>query len=160
LPRSPNARPEPARTARAGSTAPPRQLAVLPPAECRRLLAEGSVGRLAVVRGGYPVVVPVNYAVHDERIVVRTGPGTKLSGAHQHRVAFEVDSIDEAWRTGWSVLVQGFAVEVTPEAGDLYDEVAAVGGDPWAPGRRDRILVIAPISVTGRRIVPSHSPGR
>lgn len=133
---------------------------MLTPAECRRLLAEGSVGRLAVVRGGYPVVVPVNYAVHEERIVVRTGPGTKLSGAHRHRVAFEVDSIDEAWRTGWSVLVQGFAVEVTPEAGDLYEEVAAVGGEPWAPGRRDRILLIAPISVTGRRIVPSHSPGR
>lgn len=160
MPRSPNLRPDPARAGRARSGAPPRELTILTPEDCRRLLTEATVGRLAVVRGGYPVVVPVNYAMHGDRIVVRTGPGTKLSGAHQHRVAFEVDEVDEVWRAGWSVLVQGFAVEVTPDSGDQYRELAAVGGESWAPGRRDRILVIAPISITGRRIRPSHSPGR
>lgn len=119
--------------------------------ECRRLLASRAIGRLGVVRGGFPLVVPVNYAVHRDRIVVHSDPGATFSSARQHRVSFEVDHLSTARRVGWSVLVQGFAVEVV--AGDpLFAEYGSVAVDPWPPGRRDRVLVVTPITVSGRRL--------
>ena len=127
------------------------QLDILTGEECRELLAGQRVGRLGVVRGGYPVIVPVNYGLHDDRVIVRTDAGGKFSAARRNRVSFEVDHIDDRRRTGWSVLVQGFAVEVS-EGDPRHDELAAVAVEPWAPGDRNRILMITPISVTGRRI--------
>ena len=154
MPRSPNARPEMGPAGRAtgapGSHERP-ELVTLTPQECWRRIAGQSIGRLGVVRGGYPLIFPVNYAVHDHRIVFRTDTGAKFSGARQHRVSFEVDEVDVAARTGWSVLVQGFAVEVVPGRDDQYPVLAASATEPW-PGARTRIVVITPISVTGRRI--------
>lgn len=119
--------------------------------ECRRLLATASFGRLGVVRGGFPLIFPVNYGLHGDRVVVRTDAGTKFSAARLRRVSFEVDRIDVASRTGWSVLVQGFGMEVAP-GDELYDDVAAVAVEPWAPGEKSRMLLVTPISVTGRRL--------
>jgi len=49
-------------------------LEVLSDDDCRRLLATGGVGRVAVP-GEPPIVRPVNFALDDNRIVVRTGAG-------------------------------------------------------------------------------------
>jgi nitroimidazol reductase NimA-like FMN-containing flavoprotein (pyridoxamine 5'-phosphate oxidase superfamily) len=46
------------------------------PAECRRLIAPGGVGRIAFSTSSGPVVVPVNFAVLAGTIVVRTAEGT------------------------------------------------------------------------------------
>jgi len=131
---------------------PGDELEILTGEECRQLLVNESVGRLGVVRGGFPLIIPVNYAFHRDRIVLHTDAGTKFSAARQHRVSFEVDRIDASRRTGWSVLVQGFAVEVVPGEDPAYEEIAALPVEPWAPGARNRILLITPLSVTGRRI--------
>ena len=119
--------------------------------ECRRLLDTQDVGRLAVVRGGYPVVIPVNYALYRGAIVVRTDAGGTFSAARRHRASFEVDHVDRRGRTAWSVLVQGFAVEILP--GDAqFEQASTLPVEPSAPGARNRILLLTPISVTGRRI--------
>ena len=125
--------------------------------ECHRLLGTEEVGRLGVVRGGYPLILPVNYAIHGGRVVVHSDAGAKFSAARQHRVSFEVDKIDAAQRTGWSVLVQGFAVEVTAAGDQRYKELAALPVEPWAPGDRSRILLITPVTITGRRITQRPS---
>ena len=125
--------------------------------ECRRLIGTLSVGRLGVVRGGFPLVFPVNYGLSDDRIVVRTVPGAKLSAARHNRVCFEVDQIDAQRRTGWSVLVQGFAVEIG-EDDPRFADLARSAVEPWAPGDRTRLLLITPISVTGRRIRHATRP--
>ncbi len=119
--------------------------------ECRALLGRSGVGRLGIVRGGYPVIFPVNYAMHGDRVVIRTDDGAKLRAASYHRVSFEVDEIDHERRCGWSVLVQGFATEVT-RRDPAYPRMRALPVCPWAPGEREHMLVIAPVSVTGRRI--------
>lgn len=121
--------------------------------ECRRLLASESVGRLGVVRGGFPLIIPVNYALVRDRIVVHTDAGTKFSAARHNRVSFEVDRIDAGTRSGWSVLVQGFAVEVASAEDPFYEEVTNTALEPWAPGERSRVLLVTPIAVTGRRIL-------
>jgi uncharacterized protein len=51
---------------------------------CEAFLANGSVGRLAVVVSDAPHIVPVNYVAEGATIVFRTAVGT---GAHRSRVA-------------------------------------------------------------------------
>jgi hypothetical protein len=123
----------------------------LGPAECRRLIGGGGIGRIAfgTVRG--PVVLPVNFAVVAGTIVVRTGEGTAIEGHAGGPVAFEVDHIDQALCQGWSVLVRGRAHRVVHRA-----EAGRIGRDaalwPWPGGDRDVYVRIIPDTVTGRRI--------
>ncbi|CAL9344156.1 pyridoxamine 5'-phosphate oxidase family protein [Streptomyces sp. Tu 3180] len=119
--------------------------------ECRALLGTHGVGRIAVPTDEGPVIVPVNYSVVDDAVVFRTGPGTTPAGASGHRVAFEVDRIDDALSQGWSVLVRGDARAVTdPDEARRLDERAF--SEPWAGGRRELWTRIDPLEVTGRRI--------
>ena len=52
----------------------------LRPAECRRLIAPGGVGRIAFGTASGPVVLPVNFAVLADSIVIRTAEGTVIDG--------------------------------------------------------------------------------
>jgi uncharacterized protein len=126
--------------------------------ECRRLLAERHLGRLALTDPDGPVVFPVNYALHEGAVVFRTDPGSKLDAiAGGATVAFEVDAVDEGSRTGWSVVVRGRAAEVS-EPADL-DRLHGLPLYPWAPGAKARYVRIRPVSVTGRRIaMPANLP--
>ncbi|HZA79741.1 MAG TPA: pyridoxamine 5'-phosphate oxidase family protein [Acidimicrobiales bacterium] len=122
--------------------------------ECRELLATRDVGRLAVVVRGYPEVFPVNYAVVRDRVIVRTDPGAKLSHARFERVCFEVDELDMARKTGWSVLVKGVVHELRQSDRHAEElQLAAGRMRSWAGGAKAHILVVTPVSVTGRRIV-------
>ncbi|MFF9112523.1 helix-turn-helix domain-containing protein [Streptomyces sp. NPDC014805] len=120
--------------------------------ECRRLLADHGVGRLAVLTADGLVVVPVNYSVVDGAVVFRTDPRATPGRAAGRRVAFEVDRIDEAFSAGWSVLVQGRARTVTdPEEVRRLTERAY--STPWAGGERTLWMRIDPVGVSGRRII-------
>ena len=134
-------------------------LQVLSNDECWTLLASQQVGRLAVVAGHYPLVVPVNYALDRRILVVRTGEGTLLQAASHANVAFQVDQVDPLARAGWSVLVRGLAEEVTDRhREELVERTHATGATPWAPGDRGHWLRVIPHDVTGRRIVPGELP--
>jgi nitroimidazol reductase NimA-like FMN-containing flavoprotein (pyridoxamine 5'-phosphate oxidase superfamily) len=126
--------------------------------ECRRLLAERHLGRLAVPDFGGPVIFPVNYVVDGDLIVFRTDPGSKLDTATEREsVAFEVDAVDGATRTGWSVVVRGVLAEVTDPT-DLA-RLRALPLYPWAPGNKTRYVRVRPVKVTGRRIrIPDDLP--
>lgn len=130
-----------------GDSVRPGVLLELERAECLELLGEHRVGRLAVVdRDDMPFVVPVNYVMSRDTVLFRTHPGTKLDALRRRPVAFQVDSIDEARRTAWSVLVQGIAHEASPH--DLVD----VGADPepWTEAGPYWIQVV-PRFISGRR---------
>jgi nitroimidazol reductase NimA-like FMN-containing flavoprotein (pyridoxamine 5'-phosphate oxidase superfamily) len=130
-------------------------------AECHALLGSHHLGRLAFLdrAGVMPMIIPVNYLFHDERVVFRTDPGSKLTAAlHDAPVAFEVDGADEQRQLGWSVVVRGHAEEVTDA-----DERERLSGTPlvtWAPGAKAHYVRVNPRMVTGRRIrmpdLPSH----
>ena len=124
--------------------------------ECALLLAAGSVGRVGVSQRALPVVVPVNYAVLDGDIVIRTGAGTKLDAALAGAVvAFEIDAVDPIYHQGWSVLVQGRAHEVVDP--DELERARALPLKPWAAGTRDRFVRIASERIAGRRIALASS---
>lgn len=128
-----------------GDTARPGVLVELERAECLALLGARRVGRFAVVdRDDLPLVVPVNYVLERETVVFRTHPGTKLDALRRRPVAFQVDSIDEEHRAGWSVLVQGIAHEASPHDLDAADP------EPWTEAGPHWIQVV-PRFITGRR---------
>ncbi len=98
--------------------------------------------------GGRPVALPVAYRVAEGRILFFTGVGSKLGAAFRGEVlGFEVDEVDPATRTGWSVLVVGRSAVV-------YDRMPAVmaGLQAWAAGTRPYLVAIELDSVTGRRV--------
>jgi nitroimidazol reductase NimA-like FMN-containing flavoprotein (pyridoxamine 5'-phosphate oxidase superfamily) len=126
--------------------------------ECRKLLAERHLGRLAIPDFGGPVIFPVNYVVDEDMVVFRTDPGSKLDAAiERESVAFEVDATDKTSRTGWSVVVRGTLADVTDLA--HLKRLRALPLYPWAPGDKTRYVRVRPLSITGRRIrIPDDLP--
>jgi len=122
--------------------------------ECFRLVASHSIGRIAVALPGQsPFVVPVNYVLDVEMIVFRSDPGTKVDVASQHPVSFQVDYFDPVSRSGWSVLLQGTAAEVS------HDEISHLDLESWVGGDKAHWVRVVPVVVTGRRIhLPPATP--
>ena len=70
------------------------ELAPIPVAECWRLLATVPIGRMVFTESALPAVHPVNFAVADTALIIRTGPGAKLDAAMRGDVvAFEADGL-------------------------------------------------------------------
>jgi uncharacterized protein len=128
------------------------RLQVIDPDECLELLGRRSVGRLAVINGGHPLVLPVNYVVEGREVVFRTDAGTKLLAAERAPVAFQIDEIDEESHHGWSVLVSGHAEEITDYDARAVRELRDIPLHPWAGGPKAHWVRIRASSITGRRI--------
>ena len=127
-------------------------LETLSKGECLELLASASVARVGLVVDGRPLVLPVNYALDGNTIVFRTAEGTVLNEAALRDIAVEVDQIDEATHTGWSVLVQGVAQDVSEAVDTKSERLRALALVTWAPGQRHRWFGVTADSVTGRRL--------
>jgi uncharacterized protein len=120
-------------------------------ATCLALLASRPVGRLVFTHRALPDVLPVNYRLDGENLLIRLSSGSVAATATRDAVvAFEVDDIDVAAHTGWSVTVVGRAHEVT-EASELR-RVLALDLTTWIGDARDHVISIAVEKVTGRRL--------
>jgi nitroimidazol reductase NimA-like FMN-containing flavoprotein (pyridoxamine 5'-phosphate oxidase superfamily) len=129
-------------------------LRAISPTECLELLEAGGVGRVGFTAEDGVIVLPVNFAVSGRTIVFRTAPDTLLALHADARLSFEVDHVDEALGTGWSVLVRGHAQRVTEER-DVQRLEKATVLRPWAPGARDVYVRILPTHISGRRVAAS-----
>ena len=125
--------------------------------ECRRLLSESSVGRLATRGGDAPDIRPVNFLLREGQLgegqlVIRTGDGEILAAARRGETAsFEVDAIDPLEHTGWSVVAVGKLLELPSDAEHL-----ALPLRPWASGSKDRFVGLSLDRVSGLRIPPGR----
>ena len=126
--------------------------------QCERLLRAGVAGRVAVSSPDGPHLVPVNYSVVGESIVIRTSPYSVLGTyGRGSRLAFEVDFFDhERWR-GWSVVARGRADVVTDPA-DLERIRATWEPHPWAAGSRPLFLRLRWSELTGRQLGAGWDP--
>jgi nitroimidazol reductase NimA-like FMN-containing flavoprotein (pyridoxamine 5'-phosphate oxidase superfamily) len=123
------------------------------------LMATQQIGRLGVNAAHYPQIFPVNFALDERVIVIRTGGGVKLLGASHANVTFEVDEIDQRRRSGWSVLVKGLAEEVTAgHRAALIERTKAMAAEPWAPGEHGHWVRLIPHAISGRRLNPGELP--
>jgi nitroimidazol reductase NimA-like FMN-containing flavoprotein (pyridoxamine 5'-phosphate oxidase superfamily) len=128
-----------------------RMIQELPESACFRLLATVSVGRVALTRHALPVILPVNFALDGQTIVLRTGAGSVLAAARDGVVvAFEADEVDSRLEVGWSVLVTGTMREIT-NASEML-RVQRLHLFPWAGGDRPFYVRITPGFVSGRRV--------
>jgi nitroimidazol reductase NimA-like FMN-containing flavoprotein (pyridoxamine 5'-phosphate oxidase superfamily) len=119
--------------------------------ECRKLIAPGGIGRLALVTVSGPIVLPVNYAMIAECVVIKCEPGSTIADHANDSVAFEVDHIDEALGQAWSVLVRGQAHPVLQPA-ERHNIEAGPAPHPWPQGEHELYVRIVPERITGRRI--------
>ena len=126
--------------------------------ECFRLLASQHLGRVVLIDELGPAAFPVNYVVDAHTVLFRTDEGSKLDAAlGGARVAFQIDGVDEASHTGWSVLVRAEAVEVIDSDG--LARASELPLYPWAPGPKTHFVRLLPTMLTGRRIaVPDDAP--
>ncbi|WP_194420268.1 pyridoxamine 5'-phosphate oxidase family protein [Microbacterium abyssi] len=117
--------------------------------ECRELLTSTTVGRIGFLTDERIQIFPVNYAMSEGDLVIRTSSDGILRrlADDDSPAAFEIDYHDDLAGTGWSVLMHGrlslLAVEDVP---------ASVGRvSPWAGDERATPLRFAIESITGRR---------
>lgn len=126
-------------------------LEVLERDECVRRLRSVPIARIALSMQALPVILPVNFVVDGDEIVIRTNLGSKAEAALQGTVvALEVDEYDTIGHTGWSVLVRGRTRLV-----DDPVEIERLHGlwvRAWGTPHTDRWMTVAMEIVTGRRI--------
>ena len=130
----------------------------IPLDECAELLRAGLAGRVAMCTPLGPHVVPVNYAVVDEAIVVRTSPYSIL-GSHGRgaMLAVEIDQFDYERQRGWSVVARGRADAVT-RADELRHIKQIWDPNAWAAGQRNLYLRVPWTELSGRRLGPGWNP--
>lgn len=131
-----------------------RDVVELERAEALRLVAGAPFGRVVFTRDALPAIRPVNHLVDGGAIIVRTRVTSRLTSAvHGNApvvVAYAVDDIDPVRRTGWSVMVTGFARTVTdPERVARYERLLR----PWVGRVMDTVLAIEPEIVAGIRLL-------
>jgi len=97
------------------------------------------------------VILPVNYAMDGDAVVIRTAPGTKLDAVAE-TACFEIDAFDRSTRHGWSVVVTGRLEEVDRYASRDLARLRSLDVSPWADGARDHWLRLVPSRITGRRV--------
>lgn len=123
-------------------------LEVLDRADCIKLLGTVSLGRIGITAGALPTILPINFRVDGDRILFRTGVGTKLDAATRGAVvAFEADDFDPMYHSGWSVVVTGVARPV-----DDPDDGAVHTTPRWAPGQDEHLVEVSIDEVSGRRL--------
>ena len=126
--------------------------------QCEALLRVGVAGRVAVSTPTGPHMVPVNYTVVDDAIVVRTSPYSLL-GTHGRdtMIAFGIDGFDHELERGWSVQARG-RVEVVTNRGEL-DRIREVADpSPWADGVRSLYLRMRWTELHGRQLGANWDP--
>ncbi|MCX4767962.1 pyridoxamine 5'-phosphate oxidase family protein [Streptomyces sp. NBC_01275] len=121
--------------------------------ECLRRLARAPVGRIVYTRQALPAVLPVNFGLdQDGAVLVRASASSGLVRAIGGAVvAFEVDEVDAATNSGWSVVVTGAATLVIDLA--EHARLLRTGPRSWAPAPKEVFVRIAPELVTGRELV-------
>jgi nitroimidazol reductase NimA-like FMN-containing flavoprotein (pyridoxamine 5'-phosphate oxidase superfamily) len=128
-------------------------LEILDEAECWRLLTTQPLGRLAVVIDGRVEVFPINYAVHEGCVYVRSAPGTKLAAVGGEAL-FEVDEASWMLTQGWSVIARGDLAAVTaPEEQAAAEQLPL---RPWAEGEKPFFLRLRVREISGRQVPGTH----
>ncbi len=117
--------------------------------QCWAKLRDCEYGRVAVTTADGPDIFPINGVVDHGTILFRSSEGTKLLALRDdHRAAYEIDGYDPASDQAWSVVVRGYASEVTTMHESL--DALELGVAPWQRGPKPILVRINPHAVTGR----------
>jgi nitroimidazol reductase NimA-like FMN-containing flavoprotein (pyridoxamine 5'-phosphate oxidase superfamily) len=115
---------------------------------------------VAVIAEGWPLVVPVNYRFDGDTVLFHVVPGTKLAGADLSRVAFEVDEVAPDGHSGWSVLVQGIAYDITTALDAQAERLRSLRVPSALAEDTDRVVEVIAEIISGWRVGPGDNPVR
>jgi nitroimidazol reductase NimA-like FMN-containing flavoprotein (pyridoxamine 5'-phosphate oxidase superfamily) len=125
--------------------------AELSEADCKELLEQHTAGRIGFMAPEGPQILPVTYQYRNGSVIFRTSPvGPLAELIRRTSVAFEIDGIDEQDKSGWSVLVLGFAEAMAHNY--LLTSAWETGPVPWADGVRNLFIEIKPRKISGRAV--------
>jgi len=131
------------------------RLEPLTPYDCWQLVSEASgpdgIARIVWSGPEGPAIVPVNYTVADGYLWFQTAPDSRLATeCADQRVLVEIDHLDPASHSGWSVIVTGVAT-VVPSAQDpgLLGSLQV-----WPSGPRELLVKVGSDELSGRRLRP------
>ncbi len=126
--------------------------------ECELLLRAGVGGRIAVSTPTGPHIVPVNYTVVDDAIIVRTSPYSLLGTyGRDAMLAFGIDGFDRSRHRGWSVQARG-RVHAVIDRGEI-DRIREVAEpQPMAGGARTLYLRLPWTELSGRKLGADWDP--
>lgn len=96
-------------------------------------------------------MIPVNFTILEDKIVLRLGKGFASYSLDGKAVTFEADEVEPARHSGWSVVVEGVARVMSCE------EVARLGSNlpsPIVTVPGVSVFEISPFKVTGRAVEP------
>lgn len=127
---------------------------------CQALLRSGSAGRVALSTPKGPHILPVNYSVAEDAIIVRTSPYSLLGTyGRDTMIAFEVDGFDGANERGWSVQARG-RIETVADPAEIDRLRELAPARPWASGARALTLRLRWTELTGRQLGEDWDPLR
>ena len=126
--------------------------------DCTRLLSAGVAGRVALATPTGPHIVPVNYAVDGEAILIRTTAYSLLGTYGRNAtLCFEVDQFDYEHQRGWSVVVRGRG-DFVSDSDELAEIARHWSPRPWAGGQRSLVVRIPWSEVSGRQLGGGWDP--
>ncbi len=133
-------------------------LEVMSREDCLPGLATVPVARIGLSMNALPVVLPINFVIDGDELVIRTAEGSKLDAAlAQAVVAIEADHFDQMGHVGWSVLVRGVSRVLTLPS--EVERAKRLSLEPWANDAADRFIAVSSDVVSGRRIHPWYHDG-
>jgi hypothetical protein len=106
---------------------------------CLALLARSSSGHLALSQGALPLVVPVTYALDQEKLLVRAGLFLIVKSPLPGVVAFHTSGTAPSEGCVWEVMVQGH--------GEVTDDLPAPDCPPRLPLVDDRLTTVLRIDM-------------
>src|SRR4029453_12851293 len=120
------------------------------------LLDSEEIARVAWPGRDGVAIVPVNYTVADGSLWFATSPSPTLGReCAGQTLAIEIDHIDRATRSAWSVVVCGVGELV--DAADVPDVLADLR--IWPSGSRPLFIRVEPADITGRKLLASAGVG-
>lgn len=138
-----------------------RRLVDLDPDEALALLTGAPFGRVVFTHRALPEIRLVNHILDNGLIIIRTRLITRLATAVTDQLpyptvaAYQVDELDPASRTGWSVSATGVVRPVTePERVARYERLL----EPWVDHPMDSVFAIEPQFIVGFRLEDTGDP--
>jgi uncharacterized protein len=128
--------------------------------ECLDLLHASTVGRVGFSHPDGIKILPVNYLVVGEDVIIRTSPSGVIAALAKEgsEIAFEVDYHNTTGGNGWSVLLNGPITPLTDVEFDALDLPGRIVA--WAGADRTLYLRFTARQVDGRRVQRRrHSDG-
>jgi nitroimidazol reductase NimA-like FMN-containing flavoprotein (pyridoxamine 5'-phosphate oxidase superfamily) len=124
--------------------------------QCLALAASTPIGRVVYTDQALPAVLPMNFILDGDEVVIHTGSGSTLAAAIRNAVvAFQVDDFDSGTTTGWSVTITGRARLVDDE--EEATRLARLPLRPWVPTENGQFIRIPARHVAGHRLGPAST---